>query len=387
MEELGVPAGTDEVTRFDLHVPDEVLDDLSRRLATTRWPERETVTDSTQGAQLDQMQALVDYWLHSYDWRRLENKLNTFGQYRTRIDGLDIHLLHVRSRHQDAMPLLLTHGWPGSVVEFVDAIGPLTDPTAFGGRAEDAFHVVIPSLPGFGFSGRPVETGWTFDRIARAWTQLMSRLGYRQYIAQGGDWGSAVTLALGAQAAPALKGIHLNFFDLAGDMPVTDVSTVDEDVAQASIKHYFSDEFGYALLQSTRPQTVGYGLADSPVGQAAWIYEKLAAWCDGDAHDILGLDKILDAIMLYWLPGTGASSGRIYWEYYHSAMDSTVPAVPVGYSAFPGELMQLPQAWAERTYGDNLIYFNKPNKGGHFAAFEQPALFTDEVRAFAGLLR
>jgi epoxide hydrolase len=384
--EFEMPEATDEVTPFQLHVPDSALSDLRRRLAETRWPERETVTDETQGARLEHMRALLDHWLHRYDWRRVEARLNGFGQYRTRLDGLGIHFLHVRSRHENAMPLLLTHGWPGSCVEFLDVIGPLTDPTAFGGRAEDAFDVVVPSLPGFGFSDRPSSTGWAPDRIARAWALLMSRLGYESYLAQGGDWGAAVTTALGHLKVPQLKGIHLNFHFLSPDLPVSDEPTLEEQDALARVNDFFTDGPGYFTIQSTRPQTIGYGLTDSPVGQAAWIYEKFTDWCDGAAEEVIGFDKMLDDIMLYWLPATGAFSARLYWENTRSPGSADI-GVPVGFSAFPGELVQLPRCWAERVYGADLAYFNKPARGGHFAAFEQPELFTEEVRAFARLLR
>ncbi|WP_433299434.1 epoxide hydrolase family protein [Pseudonocardia sp. CA-142604] len=381
-----MPEAGDAIAPFQLHVPDSALSDLRHRLAEARWPERETVRDAAQGARLAHVRALVDHWLHRYDWRRVEARLNGFGQYCTRLDGLGIHFLHVRSRHANAMPLLLTHGWPGSCVEFLDVIGPLTDPTAFGGRPEDAFDVVVPSLPGFGFSDRPSSTGWAPDRIARAWAQLMSRLGYEQYMAQGGDWGAAVATALGHLRVPQLVGIHLNFYSLSFNLPVSDEPTPEEQAALARVSKFFTDGRGYFAIQSTRPQTIGYGLTDSPVGQAAWIYEKFTDWCDGPAEEVIGFDKMLDDIMLYWLPATGASSARIYWENTRAPVGADI-GVPVGFSAFPGELVQIPRCWAERAYGASLAYFNKPARGGHFAAFEQPELFTEEVRAFARLLR
>ncbi|MFC0113210.1 epoxide hydrolase family protein [Kibdelosporangium aridum] len=385
---FSLPPATDAVTPFRLRVPDSVLIDLKRRLAATRWPERETVDDVTQGAQLEKVRKLVAYWLTRYDWRRVEARLNGFGQFRTRIDGLGIHFLHVRSKHRDAIPILLSHGWPGSVVEFLNVIGPLTDPTAFGGKAEDAFHVVVPSLPGYGFSDKPSSTGWNVTRTANAWAVLMKRLGYTRWLAQGGDWGGAVTAELAKIKPAGLAGIHLNFF-ATFNPPVSDPPTPEELEALAKLEKFQTDGSGYFTEHATRPQQVGYSLSDSPTGQAAWIYEKFSEWTDSDFNpeSVLGYDQMLDDIMLYWLPATGASSARFYWEFGRSTPTPDEFHVPIGFTVFPREILPLPRIWAERVYKDNLIYFNRVARGGHFAAFEQPEIFTDEVRKFARLLR
>lgn len=386
--ELELPPATDAVTPFRLRIPESALRDLRQRLAATRWPERETVPNASQGAQLDRVRGLVGHWRTRYDWRRVEARLNGFGQYRTRLDGLGFHFLHVRSRHQNAMPIVLTHGWPGSVIEFLNVIGPLTDPTKYGGTADDAFQVVVPSLPGFGFSDKPATAGWNVERIAKAWAQLMPRLGYRRYIAQGGDWGSGVTHALGALKPPELAGIHLNFF-AAFEPPIGDPPTEEEKEAKAKLDKFITDGSGYFSEQSTRPQQVGYGLTDSPVGQAAWIYEKFAEWTDsnGNPESVLGYDQMLDDIMLYWLPATAASSARIYWEVMRGGLPLGEVGVPVGFTTFPGEVVPIPRVWAERIFKKNLIYFNKVGRGGHFAAFEQPNIFTEELRKFTRKLR
>ena len=385
---MTLPAATADVTPFRLSVPDTALLDLRRRLVATRFPERETVADGSQGAPLQRVRALVEHWRTGYDWRRVEGRLNRFGQFRTRIDGLGIHFLHVRSRHADAVPVLLTHGWPGSVVEFLEVIGPLTNPTAFGGSAADAFHVVVPSLPGFGFSDKPSATGWNVPRIANAWGQLMARLGYGRWLAQGGDFGGSVTHELAKLGPAGLAGVHLNFFPVF-QPPVSDPPTPEEQAALDKLRRFFDDGAGFVYQQSTRPQTVGYALTDSPAGQAAWIFEKFLEWTDsdGDPEQLLGVDRILDDIMLYWLPATAASSARIYWEDARTAATPDDFRVPVGFTVFPHEIVPTPRIWAERVYKSQLIYFNKAARGGHFAAFEQPAIFTDELRAFARLLR
>jgi epoxide hydrolase len=318
----------------------------------------------------------------------VEARLNGFGQYRTRLDGLGIHFLHVRSKHSNAMPLLLTHGWPGSVVEFLNTIGPFTDPTAYGGRAEDAFHVVVPSLPGYGFSDKPASTGWNVGRTAKAWVELMKRLGYNRYIAQGGDWGGIVTSELAKLAPAGLAGVHLNIF-ASFTPPIVGEPTEEEKEALAKLEKFQSDGSGYFTEQGTRPQQVGYGLSDSPAGQAAWIYEKFSEWTDSgnNPESVLGYDQMLDDIMLYWLPATAASSARFYWEFGRSQPAPDVFGVPIGYTTFPGEILPLPKVWAERVYKDKLVYFNKVDRGGHFAAFEQPQIFVDEVRKFARLVR
>lgn len=366
---------------FAYRAPQEALDDLRRRLSTVRWPEAATEAGWSQGVPLDAMRSLVEYWRTGYDWRRFEARLNAFPQFRTEIDGLGIHFLHVRSPHADALPLLLTHGWPGSVIEFFGVIGPLTDPVAHGGRAEDAFHVVVPSLPGFGFSDRPAGRGWTTARIARAWATLMERLGYDRYVAQGGDWGGDVTAKMAQQRPPGLIGIHLNFPLVYPDPMPTEGSTPDERRALEAAQRFMADGSGYFLLQSTRPQTVGYALTDSPVGQAAWIYEKFHAWTDnnGTPEDAVPRDAMLDNITLYWLTGTAASSARIYYENAGGPFNNGVIELPVGVSVFPDEIFPAPRTWAARFYR-NLIHWNELERGGHFAAFEEPDLFVQELR-------
>jgi len=370
-----------EIRTFNLDIEDAALADLHLRLDMARWPEKEAVDDWSQGTPLAELQELCRYWRHGYDWRACEARLNAMGQFVTEIDGLDIHFLHVRSPHEDALPLILTHGWPGSVIEFLEVIPRLTQPEEFGGNASQAFHVVAPSLPGFGFSGKPNATGWGVEKIATAWAELMRRLGYSRWVAQGGDWGSAVTTAIGAQAPEGCAGIHINMplgqptpEDLASPTPA-------ELKALGALQHYQDWDSGYSKQQSTRPQTVGYGLVDSPVGLAGWIFEKMWAWTDNDGSpfDALSRDRILDNIMLYWLPATGASSARLYWESFAKFGQGEVK-VPTGASAFPKEIIPAPRKWAERRY-TNLVYWNDLPKGGHFAAWEQPELFVDELRA------
>jgi pimeloyl-ACP methyl ester carboxylesterase len=383
-----LPTATTDVAPFQLSVSDAALEDLRRRLAAARFPERETVADGSQGAPLQRVRSLVDYWRTGDDWRRVEARLNGFGQFRTQIDGLGIHFLHVRSRHTNAIPVVLTHGWPGSVVEFLDVIEPLTNPTAFGGRAADAFHVVVPSLPGFGFSDKPAEPGWNVPRIAEGWAQLMARLGYSRWLAQGGDWGASVTHEMAKLGPAGLVGIHLNFFPVF-QPPASDPPSPEEQVALDKLQRFFNDGAGFVFQQSTRPQTIGYGLTDSAAGQAAWIFEKFLEWTDSDGNpeQLLGIDRILDDIMLYWLPATAASSARIYWEDARTAATPNEFKVPVGFTVFPGEIVPTPRIWAERVYQSQLIYFHAVDRGGHFAAFEQPDIFTDELRRFARLLR
>ena len=369
------------VTPFTYHAPQDALDDLTQRLADARWPESEPVGDWSQGVPLAKLRALVEYWRTDYDWRRCEATLNGFDQYRTQIDGLNFHFLHVRSRHANALPILITHGWPGSVIEFFKIIEPLTNPTAHGGQAQDAFHVIAPSLPGFGFSDKPAERGWNADRIARAWAELMQRLGYDRYVAQGGDWGSVVTTEMARQRTVGLAAIHLNMpFVIPHPVPTQGLSA-EEQRAVDSYQRFLSDGFGYFHLQATRPQTIGYALTDLPVGQAAWIYEKFHAWTDndGDPEDALTRDEMLDVITLYWLTQTAASSARMYLE--NAAVIGAPPVIemPVACSNFPGEIVPAPRSWAERVY-PNLIHWNELDRGGHFAAFEQPALFTQELR-------
>lgn len=369
------------IRSFHLAVPQADLDDLNQRIDRIRWPERETVEGWGQGVPLAALQDLVAYWRHGYDWRRCEARLNQLGQSVTTIDGLDIHFLHVRSPEAGAMPLILTHGWPGSVIEFLDCIGPLADPVAHGGRAEDAFHVVVPSLPGYGFSAKPDKAGWNVDRIARAWAVLMERLGYDRWCAQGGDWGAINTTTLGAQAPAGLAGIHLNM-PLA--RPTREDHADPDPQARAAMEagaHYKAQESGYSTIQSTRPQTIGYGLVDSPVALAGWIYEKTMTWTDnnGRPEDAIARDSILDNIMLYWLTASGASAARLYWESFGAIARDQQVHVPTAISTFPKEITKAPRKWAERMFR-NVVYWNDCDRGGHFAAWEEPDLFVAEVR-------
>jgi pimeloyl-ACP methyl ester carboxylesterase len=381
------------VRSFHVEIAQEQLDDLRRRIAGTRWPGKELVEDRSQGVQQATLQELARYWADEYDWRKVEARLNALPQYTTVIDGVEIHFIHVRSPHENAMPLIMTHGWPGSVIELLDTIGPLTDPTAHGGSAEDAFHLVLPSLPGYGFSGEPNELGWENGRIAQAWAELMDRLGYSRYVAQGGDVGAAVTDAMGRFGVEGLAGIHVNL--LATALGVVDLlpgDSEEERTAHAALKTFTTDGFGYFLEQSTRPQTIGYSLLDSPVGLAAWMldhdtdsYYKISrAFVDGAPVGNLTRDTILDNITLYWLTGTGASSARWYWEFgrFLAASAGHTPppvSVPVGFTTFPGEIWAAPRSWAETVY-PGLAYFHEADRGGHFAAWEEPELFAAELR-------
>lgn len=371
---------------FTLAVPDADLADLQDRLCLTRWPDAETVADTSQGPQLSKLRALVARWRGGYDWRRCEAMLNGWGQYQTEIDGLVVHFLHVRSPEQHAVPLLMTHGWPGSVLEFRDLIGPLTDPVAHGGQATDAFHLVIPSLPGFGFSGKPVASGWNVDRIADAWIALMTRLGYSRWAAQGGDWGGAVTTSIGYKAPSALLGIHLNMFMFQPTAQERAEATPHEQAMLDDAERYDQQFSGYFKVQGTRPQSVGFGLADSPVGLAAWIYALFQDVSDSgaDVESAFALDAVIDDIMMYWLPNTGASSARLYWEAMqsmrHGGGAGATMSVPAGISMFPGEQIRLSRRWAEQRFA-KLMHFNELERGGHFAAMEQPALLVDEIRA------
>jgi pimeloyl-ACP methyl ester carboxylesterase len=379
---------------FEVRVPDEDLADLQRRIAAVRWPSQELVADRSQGVQLATTQALVTYWDSDYDWRACEAKLNALPQFTTEIDGVDLHFIHVKSPHKNALPLIITHGWPGSVIEMLEVVGPLTDPAAHGGHAGDAFDLVIPSLPGYGFSAQPAEVGWDPGRIAQAWAELMRRLGYTRYVAQGGDQGAAVTDAMGSQAPEGLAGIHLNFFRQAvGSTSGLPVDSEEERAALAAITTFRMGGFGYFLEQATRPQTIGYALLDSPVALAAWMldhdtdsYYKISrVFTGGQPAGNLTRDHILDNITLYWLTGTGASAARSYWEggQAQARAAGQAPAevtLPVGFTAFPDEIFQAPRTWVEKVY-PNLIYFHQADQGGHFAAWEQPQLFTEELRA------
>ncbi len=377
-----------EIIPFRVEVEERQLADLRERLGRTRWPEPEPVEDWSQGIPLGYLQDLCEHWRERYDWRHTEAALNELEQFTTELDGLPIHFLHVRSPHEGALPLVMTHGWPGSIIEFSKVIGPLTDPPAHGGEPEDAFHLVCPSLPGYGFSGKPAAPGWNVERIASAWAQLMARLGYSRYGAQGGDWGSAVTMALAGVDAGHLAGIHVNMA-LADPAKLAELGelTEQERAALASVGHYLQWDSGYSTEQSTRPQTVGYGLVDSPAGLCGWIVEKFWSWtdCDGHPENVLTRDHLLDNVMLYWLPAAGASSARLYWESFRTR-DFKAIDVPSGISVFPKEIFRLSRRWAETRFTD-LRHFGEPPRGGHFAAMEQPQLFVEEVRAFFRTVR
>jgi pimeloyl-ACP methyl ester carboxylesterase len=387
------PASGTEIPPFHVGNLEEKVVDLRRRIAGTRWPSKELVADRSEGVQLEALQALALYWGTEYDFGRVEARLNALPQFITEIDGVNVHFIHVKSSHDNALPLLMTHGWPGSVIELMDTVGPLTDPTAHGGSGEDTFHLVLPSLPGYGFSGEPVEIGWDLDRTARAWAELMRRLGYTRYVAQGGDVGAGVTDAMGRQAPEGLIGIHTNLLvpALGGPMPT---DTDEERAAAAQIATFQKSGNGYFVEMATRPQTIGYALLDSPVALAAWMidhdtdaYYKIAgAFVDGRPSGNLTRDHILDNITLYWLTATGASAARSYWEAYGPDAPAAgrqplaPPTIPFGFTTFPGEIWRTPRSWVEASY-PNVIYFNEVDKGGHFAAWEEPQLFSEEVRA------
>ena len=385
---------SDEVKPFRIEVSEADLRDLRQRLKQTRWPEPETVEDWSQGVPLAYLRELCLYWSEEYDWRATEARLNSLPQFRTVIDGLGIHFLHIRSPHAEALPLVITHGWPGSIIEFLKVLGPLTEPTAHGGETADAFHLVCPALPGYGFSDKPARPGWGVERIAAAWTVLMDRLGYKRYGAQGSDWGTSVSACIGQQDAEHVAGIHL-MPPLAPPDPATfDDLTEGERAALASLEHSAEWDSGYSREHSTRPQTIGYALVDSPAALCAWIIEKFWAWtdCDGDLESVLTRFELLDNLMLYWLPRTGASSARLYWESIRkinewiSGRTTDTVAVPTGCSIFPKELQRPSRRWAEKRFLD-IRYWNELDRGGHFAAFEQPKLFVDEVRSFFRLVR
>jgi pimeloyl-ACP methyl ester carboxylesterase len=391
-----------EIRPFRVNVPEEELTELRRRIAATRWPSKELVEDRSQGVQLATMRELARYWETEYDWRKVEAKLNALPQFTTEIDGVEIHFIHVKSAHENALPLIMTHGWPGSVIELLETVGPLTDPTAHGGTPEDAFHLVLPSLPGYGFSGEPTEPGWESGRIARAWAKLMERLGYTRYVAQGGDVGASVTDAMGRQGPEGLLGIHVNL--LIAAIPLKDQLPAESEqdrVAHDAVNTFTTDGFAYFLEQSTRPQTIGYSLLDSPVGLAAWLldhdtdsYYKISrAFVDGEPVGGLTRESVVDNITLYWLTATGASAAQWYWEFGRFAAAAEAAgqapppvAVPVGFTTFPGEIWAAPRSWVETVY-PGLAYFNEVDRGGHFAAWEEPELFSEEMRAAFSALR
>jgi pimeloyl-ACP methyl ester carboxylesterase len=390
-----------QIRPFRVDVAEEEVAELRRRVAATRWPDQETVTDRSQGAQLAKIQELARYWSTDYDWRKVEAQLNALPQFMTEIDGLDIHFIQVRSPHPNALPLIITHGWPGSILELLKVIGPLTDPTAYYGRAEDAFDLVLPSMPGYGFSAMPRETGWGPNRIARAWDELMHRLGYQHYVAQGGDWGSVVSEVMASQMPAGLLGIHVNMpatvppeiaKALQDGDPAPAGLTDAEKAAFDQMAALYTKGSGYAAVMVTRPETLGYGLTDSPAGLAAWFYDKFADWTDSDGEPERALtkDEMLDDISLYWFTNTATSSAQLYWENlvheHRNNFNAVDISLPAAVTVFPGEIYQAPRSWAERAY-HNLIYFNQVDKGGHFAAWEQPDLFAAEMRAAFGPLR
>jgi pimeloyl-ACP methyl ester carboxylesterase len=397
---MSATAEATAIRPFHAEFPQGALEDLRRRIAATRWPTRELVGDRSQGVQLATIQELARYWTSDYDWGKCESRLNALPQFKTEIDGEDIHFIHVKSPHEDALPLIMTHGWPGSVIELLESVGPLTEPTAHGGRAEDAFDLVLPSIAGYGFSAEPTELGWYAGRVAQAWAELMHRLGYTRYVAQGGDQGAAVTDAMGRQAPEGLIGIHTNLLVPAlGNVSAFPAETEQERAAADALAKFRASGFGYFLEQSTRPQTIGYALLDSPVALAAWIldhdtdsyYKITRAFVDGQPAGNLTRDHILDNITLYWLTGTGASAARSYWEGGQAtarAAGQTPPqvAAPVGYSTFPDEIFRAPRSWVEKAY-PNVVYFNEVDRGGHFAAWEEPELFATELRAAFRSLR
>jgi len=398
------PMAGEEIRPFKVNIPEKDITDLKRRIMETKWPDKETVSDLTQGAQLSRLQGLVNYWGKNYDWRKAEAKLNAYPQFITTIDGVDIHFIHVRSKEKNAMPVIITHGWPGSVIELLKIIEPLTNPSAFGGKAEDAFDVIIPSLPGYGFSGKPTTTGWDTDRIAKAWTILMKRLGYTRYVAQGGDWGAGVVNSMALQAPEGLLGIHSN---LPATLPGEVGKALGSGVAPAGLtdqelnvftnlaKSFKEGYFAYKVMMSSRPQAIGYGITDSPAGLAAWLllHPGFANWSYGaDPKQSPTIDDVLDDISLYWLTSTAASASRIYWENRSGELISAASqktdqiSLPVAITVFPEDVYRAPESWARRAF-HNLIYFHEVDRGGHFAAWEQPQLFSEEIRAAFKSLR
>jgi len=379
-----------DIKPFKIKISDEELEDLNKRLIATRWPEKETVKDWSQGVPLSYIKEICDYWVNEYDWKSREEYYNTFTQFITDVDGIDIHFIHIKSPHKEAKPLIISHGWPGSIVEFHKIINPLIDPVSHGGKAEDAFHIVCPTLPGYGFSGKPSQPGTGVEKIAELWDLLMSKIGYNKYFAQGGDWGSAITIAIGKQNRGSCKGIHVNMPFAPPTKEAIENPSDRDKLAFEGLNYYQEWGSGYSKQQSTRPQTLGYGLADSPIGQASWIIEKFYEWtdCDGHPENILNKEELLDNIMFYWLTKSASSSARLYWESFGSFGGNPEEKllIPVGCSIFPKEISRTPRSWAEQVYS-NIVYWNELEKGGHFAAFEQPELFINEIRSCFRLIR
>ena len=372
-----------EINPYMIQISNDDLEDLKRRLLSTRWPEKETVEDWSQGIPLSYVKEISEYWLNEYDWRSREEYYNSFPQFITNIEGLDIHFIHVKSPHEEAKPLIISHGWPGSIVEFHKVINPLIDPVSFGGKAEDAFHLVCPTLPGYGFSGKPSQTGTSVERIAELWDILMNKIGYNKYFAQGGDWGSAITIAIGKQNKGSCQGIHVNMPFAPPTKEALENPSERDKIAFEGLGYYQEWGSGYSKQQSTRPQTLGYGLVDSPIGQASWIIEKFYEWtdCNGHPENILNKEELIDNVMFYWLTKSATSSARLYWESFGSFGGNPEEKLelPIGCSIFPKEISRTPRSWAEQIYS-NIVYWNELKKGGHFAAFEQPEIFINEIR-------
>ena len=379
-----------DIKPYKIKISNEDLEDLKGRLSSTRWPEKETVEDWSQGVPLSYIKEVHDYWINEYDWRSREEYYNSFPQFITDIEGIDIHFIHIKSKHEEAQPLIMSHGWPGSIVEFHKVINSLVDPLSYGGKAEDAFHLVCPTLPGYGFSGKPTQTGTGVERIAELWDLLMNKIGYSEYFAQGGDWGSAITIAIGKQNKGSCKGLHVNMPFAPPTKEALENPSERDKIAFEGLNYYQEWGSGYSKQQSTRPQTLGYGLVDSPIGQASWIIEKFYEWtdCDGHPENIFTKEELLDNVMFYWLTKSASSSARLYWESFGSFGGNPEEKleIPIGCSIFPKEISRTPRSWAEQVYS-NIVYWNELEKGGHFAAFEQPELFINEIRSCFRIIR
>ena len=379
-----------DIKPYKIKISNEDLEDLKGRLSSTRWPEKETVEDWSQGVPLSYIKEVHDYWINEYDWRSREEYYNSFPQFITDIEGIDIHFIHIKSKHEEAQPLIMSHGWPGSIVEFHKVINSLVDPVSYGGKAEDAFHLVCPTLPGYGFSGKPTQTGTGVERIAELWDLLMNKIGYSEYFAQGGDWGSAITIAIGKQNKGSCKGLHVNMPFAPPTKEALENPSERDKIAFEGLNYYQEWGSGYSKQQSTRPQTLGYGLVDSPIGQASWIIEKFYEWtdCDGHPENIFTKEELLDNVMFYWLTKSASSSARLYWESFGSFGGNPEEKIeiPIGCSIFPKEISRTPRTWAEQVYS-NIVYWNELEKGGHFAAFEQPQIFLNEIRKSFKLMK